>query len=623
MNLMNLLKDHNLLEEANLKNLYSKAVSETPQMARRGEQIQSKKNGVRYYGLSEDGTWNFKVRSQSVPGGFYYIYIEAPDMLKFGDLVENGEQFTVQDLAKLLTMNSFRVHCNDPSFLYYAFQYMATQGNYEIEPETRAPKRNNTTLKGSMCKHLIGTVKSIFYDNSMREQLTSDINNYLRMLVGLDYEDYQQQKHSNQIKRQNRAVKWKNNPSDYMNDYFARQAKNHPFLDDHDIKKSLKKEMRRFIKAKPSSSVDDFLRDYFGMTKKAFSEDMGLPENNVDDYFNEIGWDVQHEKLEAKNNSSEPEQIEDLPTKDQTNDSSVEEQKDITKANIITKDSEQLTETHNIPSETKLRMKEKIEEAYHDYFKRKNLSITTISDERLKGLYNSAVYNLSKRTRDDFYKELLINPDLAEEYKKYSDSKFTESENNEYYTIEESHEKYIEYLEGHIKNVQAIMNWIIEHFIDDTEPEFIKQHKDALLQAARYHDKSKYEDEEFFPYLHHFYPTCKEDEMKTEEFEQACRHHIKSNPHHWDFWIDDNGNYIRDIEENDVMYKVHTYERICDWLSMTAQHNEYKSDWYDINKDSIKMPDWAHKLVQNIYKQVPDDYYTFLPFNGTRGEKDK
>ena len=286
-----------LLKEANLKQLYTQTLNETPKVAGRGKQLVSK---VRYFGLSSDGTWNFKVNSQSVPGRYYYMYIESPDMLKFSEVVEQGDHFNQADFARLLTMDGFRVMSSDPSFLYYAWQYKATQGNYEIEPETRAPKRNNTLLKGALNKHLFAVIDNIYNNQQMRSQMSNDIDNYLRMLNNMDYSDYQQLKHAKQIQQQNRAVKWKDKPSDYMNDYFARQAKHHSFLDDHDIKKSLKTEINKFIRSNPDGSVDDFLRSYFNMTQKAFADDMKLPENTITDYFDELGFTKKQEKVQQK-----------------------------------------------------------------------------------------------------------------------------------------------------------------------------------------------------------------------------------------------------------------------------------------------------------------------------------
>lgn len=297
------LTDQEVLNEANLKKLYTKSINDTPKIAGRSDAMGT--GAVRYYGLSEDGTLNFKVKSQTRPGKYHYAFIESEDLLKFGYLMEQGDHFDVNELSKLLTMNGFRIQCNCESFLYWAFQYMATVGGYEIVPETRAPKRNNVQQKGALCKHLILVVKNLYENQQMRAAIAKDIDNYLRMLSGMDYEDYQQLKHAKQIKTQNRAVRWKNKPSDYMNEYFARQAKHHPFLDDHDIVKSLRAEVRKYVKANPQASIDDFLKDYFSMTKKAFADEMSLPENNIDDYFNkEI--DFENQKVKANSKVEEP-----------------------------------------------------------------------------------------------------------------------------------------------------------------------------------------------------------------------------------------------------------------------------------------------------------------------------
>lgn len=333
-----------VLREANLKQLYTQTLNETPKVAGRGKQLITK---VRYFGLSEDGTLNFKVNSQTVPGRYYYMYIEAPDILRFGDILEQGDHFNQADLSRLLTMNGFRVHSNDPSFLYWSFQYKATQGNYEIEPETRAPKRNNTTLKGALNKHLFAVIENLYNNNKMREVISRDIDNYLRMLNNMDYEDYQQMNHARQIQQQNRSVKWKNNPTDYMNGYFARQAKHHDFLDDHDIKKSLRKEVTKFVRANPESSTDEFLRSYFNMTQKAFAEDMQIPENSVTDYFEELGFTKKQDKWKERTALKQQELVkqEELSTQDVGQDVQPdgEDTDALLKANILNKDSEQLT----------------------------------------------------------------------------------------------------------------------------------------------------------------------------------------------------------------------------------------------------------------------------------------
>ena len=62
----------------------------------------------------------------------------------------------------------------------------------------------------------------------------------------MDYEEFQTQNAANMIKQRKHSSKFKKKPSDYCNEYFARLAKTHPFLDDKDIKHNLKEELEEF-----------------------------------------------------------------------------------------------------------------------------------------------------------------------------------------------------------------------------------------------------------------------------------------------------------------------------------------------------------------------------------------
>lgn len=787
---MRLLDVYNkYLVEANLKNLYTKSVNETPKMASRGQQL---KGRVRYFGLSKDGTLNFKIASQSISGRFYYAYIEAPDIIKFSDIIEEGDHFTLADLNRLLTMDGFRVYCSCPAHLYWSFQYMATMGGYEIEPETRAPKRNNVLLQGALDKHLIAVVDNIYNNQSIRDSIVKDIDNYLRMLNGLDYEDYQQLNHARQIQQQNRAVKWKNNPTDYMNDYFARQAKNHQFLDDHDIRHSLKVEGNKFAKANPNATVDDFLRSYFNMTQKAFAEEMKIPESSVEDYFNELGFNKAQEKGLAKQQSNNQNSNKGLDAGILTKDSEsiIKESADLSKLSYTPE------ERQNVINKTKSNMQshrlskyiEFVDINYVDAIKEYDRELMpSHSDEGLLKLFNQIKENgiteplmicfnpytgdiylgegnhrlmfakllkleevpcycvrnerfsLGKHSinpdnitpiQDDkdlgrYYadpmkpsmlgepfgpnydghllkesyvyanevtnKELNSNPvkfvtygderreiefnNLSDLFKyinqcggfnsfkgirwsvmsEYKGSEFylvrnsyarggwiwedvngshvsyeprsfrtksiNESENEkQYLDPQEAHIKYQEYLKGHINNVKDAVKLIIDKCSDN---EFIQEEKETLINIAEHHDESKFSEDEYMPYLHHFYPTCPEDENLSEEFEMACRHHILSNKHHWDFWIDPKTLELRDIPDNDRQYKLYCVERVADWLAMAKQHDEDKSIWYEYNRNAIKMPDWAFEFIDYIYSKVPDDFYLNLHFGGTRGPLDE
>ena len=80
---------------------------------------------------------------------------------------------------------------------------------------------------------------------------------------------------------------------------------------------------------------------------------------------------------------------------------------------------------------------------------------------------------------------------------------------------------------------------------------------------------------------------------------------------------------LKDIPDNDREYKLYCVERVADWLSMAAQHDEDKSIWYERNKAAMKMPEWAFEFIEDIYNHLPDDYYLSLSYKGTRGKLDE
>jgi hypothetical protein len=175
-------------------------------------------------------------------------------------------------------------------------------------------------------------------------------------------------------------------------------------------------------------------------------------------------------------------------------------------------------------------------------------------------------------------------------------------------TQEEAKKKYLEYLEGHIGNVREAFDLLCSLDIP-----FINENKDKLQTIIDNHDKSKYDEPEWTAYLHHFYPTCDEDSLKTEEFEEACRHHINQNPHHWDYWMSE-GELREDIDE--LEYKLYTVERLCDHMAMSIQNDNSPADWYFANKECIKMPDYGYDLYEELLEALPKDYD--LSFHGTR-----
>lgn len=182
-------------------------------------------------------------------------------------------------------------------------------------------------------------------------------------------------------------------------------------------------------------------------------------------------------------------------------------------------------------------------------------------------------------------------------------------------TQEQSIEQYKEYLTGHIGNVSKALELLYTLDIP-----YVKEHIDELREIVKEHDASKYEEPEWSAYLHHFYPTNDEEAMMEEEFDAAVQHHIKNNKHHWNYWCDEENNLKDDIDEEE--YKLYTIERICDWLSMAAQHDEGPTEYYDINKDYIVQPEYARVLCDEVFPLVPDDFGKDM-WKVTRGELDE
>ena len=176
-------------------------------------------------------------------------------------------------------------------------------------------------------------------------------------------------------------------------------------------------------------------------------------------------------------------------------------------------------------------------------------------------------------------------------------------------------EQYKEYLTGHIGNVSKALELLYS-----LEIPYVQEHIDELREIVKQHDASKYEEPEWSAYLHHFYPTNDEEAMMEEEFENACRHHIRANKHHWNYWCDEEDNLIEDINEEE--YKLYTIERICDWLSMAGQHDEGPTEYWNANKDYIVQPDYARELCDEIFPKIPEDFGKDM-WKITRGELDE
>lgn len=148
--------------------------------------------------------------------------------------------------------------------------------------------------------------------------------------------------------------------------------------------------------------------------------------------------------------------------------------------------------------------------------------------------------------------------------------------------------------------------------------------KKGLYLQGILHDLSKFRLDEFIPYSKYFYGIYKsEDELDEElqiliklsggdykekvedQFNLAWLYHQKRNKHHWQYWIlqEDSGKII--LMEMPDKYII---EMICDWIGAGKSIKkiggiEETIEWYNRNKDVIKLHDNTRKKLENYMNQ--------------------
>lgn len=162
-------------------------------------------------------------------------------------------------------------------------------------------------------------------------------------------------------------------------------------------------------------------------------------------------------------------------------------------------------------------------------------------------------------------------------------------------TIDDNRSKYEHYLREHIGAVQQAYYDIFEDIVL-TESDLTVEDITKLEYNIKNHDKSKYDDIEYYPYLYWFYPENDEEKNRT-EFDHACLHHYHHNPHHWNHWIlndDVDKNYDRVLD----MPEIYVIEMICDWHSFSKKNPESTAyQWWIDNQNKMKMTTNTINLV--------------------------
>ncbi|MBR6289349.1 MAG: hypothetical protein IKR19_08440 [Acholeplasmatales bacterium] len=158
--------------------------------------------------------------------------------------------------------------------------------------------------------------------------------------------------------------------------------------------------------------------------------------------------------------------------------------------------------------------------------------------------------------------------------------------------------EYLDYINEHIQNVIMMYKEEFYPFLDPVNEDLIipneyfstEEFKNAIKELSETiaeHDESKYTDEEFNPYRRHFHPTLAEEmeedqQSQLDAFQEAWKHHYMNNPHHPQYWYDEETQTSRDMNLRSII------EMICDWDAMSYKFNQNTIEWYKTKADKEK-----------------------------------
>lgn len=162
--------------------------------------------------------------------------------------------------------------------------------------------------------------------------------------------------------------------------------------------------------------------------------------------------------------------------------------------------------------------------------------------------------------------------------------------------------EYLDYLEEHYNNVQKA--WaLLQEKCKDMRFVYDDWCWGVIDADVKRHDESKLSQEEFVPYRINFFPGVDEIHTKKakEAFKLAWDHHKKENNHHWETWV----SLTNQTGSLSSMYgDVYVALNVIDWVAMGMKMGDTAKEYYEINKATIKIPDWAEEMMYEIFKRI-------------------
>lgn len=162
--------------------------------------------------------------------------------------------------------------------------------------------------------------------------------------------------------------------------------------------------------------------------------------------------------------------------------------------------------------------------------------------------------------------------------------------------------EYMNYLAQHKENIRKAWIELSQALagIDLFERPEIQNNMEWRIRS---HDDSKMSEEEFLPYRQHFFPIA-DEVINEQDFQRAWKSHYRHNDHHWQYWIDDYGNFN---SYYDVDAKICAYlEMVCDWQAMGYVKGDSAPAYYKAHKDEIKLDPHWQPFVEEILGLLED-----------------
>jgi hypothetical protein len=152
-----------------------------------------------------------------------------------------------------------------------------------------------------------------------------------------------------------------------------------------------------------------------------------------------------------------------------------------------------------------------------------------------------------------------------------------------------SSKAYLDYIKKHIENINRVWGYISKNSPYSGNTEFVAK----LNDEVEHHDDSKLESVEFDGYRQWFYPSSTNpDEKNKLKFDLAWNHHQKSNPHHWEYWVMQDGTVL-------PMDKINLEHMLIDWSAMSLYFDDTPEIFYNKYKDTIVLHDESRQYIED------------------------